>query len=214
MRCCSPHAKSANKIFSFFAKSYRKRFQKKGFEQSQIQLLQSIQQTGFKQYSILEIGCGVGHLHQTLVEQDAASAVGVDLAKEMIAEAKDWANQRGLTAATRYLVGDFQQMESEIAVADVSILDKVICCDPNVAQMLDATLVKTKKAIALTYPRKRWLVLFGFGLAALLMKILRSRFRPYVHDPAFVEQRLLAAGYKKRYEETTFIWLTQLYEKI
>ena len=206
-----PHSNSANRIFSFFAKSYRKRFSRRGFEYSQKQLMEGIKSVGIKDRSLLEIGCGVGHFHQTLLEQGASTAVGVDLAESMIKEAKDWANVRGLGERVSYFVGDFNCHTDEITESDISILDKVVCCDPYPEQLLPATLSKTKQVIALTYPRDTWYVKMGIGFGALLMKLIRSGFRAYAHDPKMIEQMITDQGYEKSYEARSFIWLSQVY---
>ena len=131
MSCCCPHSNSANRFFSFFAGRYRRRFEKKGFEPSQKQLLEGLQQVGYRDCKILEIGSGVGHLHQTLLEQGATSAVGIDLASKMICEAQQWADERRLTDRTAYIEGDFMEIADTVKEADVTVLDKVVCCYPD-----------------------------------------------------------------------------------
>ena len=101
MPCCCPHSRSASKCFSLFARCYRWRFQHRGFEPAQKQLLEGLEQAGYRNKTVLEIGSGVGHLHQTLLECGAKSAVGIDLAPAMIEQARDWARQRGLAERTR-----------------------------------------------------------------------------------------------------------------
>ncbi len=59
-----------------------------------------LEQVGYREASVLDIGCGVGHLHQTLLEQGASAAVGIDLAPKMLSEAKDWADERGLVTVS------------------------------------------------------------------------------------------------------------------
>lgn len=102
MTCCCPHSRSGGRVFSFFARHYRKRFSKKGFEPSQQQLMAGLQLVGFADASVLEIGSGVGHLHLTLLEQGAKSATGIDLAPKMIEEAENWSKQRGLADRVQY----------------------------------------------------------------------------------------------------------------
>ncbi len=211
MKCCSPHANSTNRFFSFFAKRYRARFSKKGFEKSQRQLLEGILQARISDNSILEIGCGVGHFHQSLLERGASNAIGIDLAAAMIEQAEDWAKQRGLSTRSEYYTGDFQHIYSDIPNLDITILDKVICCDPNADQLLESSLSKTNKIYALTFPRKRWSVSIGIGIAALLMKLFLSNFRPYLHDPKLIEEKIISQGFRKQYEAKTFVWQTQVY---
>ena len=213
MNCCCPHARSAGRFFSFFAHRYRKRFEKKGFEPSQKQLMAGLAQAGFKDMTVLEIGSGVGHLHQTLLEQGATSAVGIDLAPKMIEEARHWAAERQLEQRTQYLEGDFMDLAESLAAVDVTVLDKVVCCYPDADGLVHQSLSKTRRVYALTYPRDRWYTRFGMGVIALLMKLVRSDFRPYVHDPVQIEKWIIDAGFAKQYQATTIPWLTQVYVK-
>ena len=213
MTCCCPHARSGGRIFSFFARNYRKRFSKKGFEPSQRQLIEGLSQADFQNTSVLEIGSGVGHFHMSLLEAGAATATGIDLAPKMIAEAEDWSRQRGLEGRITYHQGDFMEILAIIEPADVTVLDKVVCCYPDADGLIHRSLEKTRRVYALTYPRDRRLVRLGVALAALLMKLIGSSFRPYAHSPAMIEEWITAQGFHKHYEKTTFVWLSQVYVK-
>lgn len=211
MNACCQHARSAGRFFSLFAKRYRKRFKKRGFEPSQKQLLQGLESAGYRDREVLEIGCGVGHLHQTLLERGACSAVGIDLAPGMLSEAREWAEQRGLARRTRYLEGDFVARENEIASADVTLLDKVVCCYPDVDVLVHTSLNKTRKVYALTYPRDRWFVKLWMEACAGFFWLMRSDFRPYVHDPGRIEAWIEEKDFCKAFQDTTVAWLTQVY---
>jgi magnesium-protoporphyrin O-methyltransferase len=211
MSCCCPHSNSANRFFSRFAGSYRKRFEKKGFEPSQQHLMEGLEQAGFESASILEIGSGVGHLHQTLLEQGASSAVGIDLASKMIEEAQHWAEERDLTDRVRYVEGDFMEIADDFQSAEITVLDKVVCCYPDAEGLVASSLGKTSRVYALTYPRDRWFVRLFMGVMALAMKIARSDFRPYVHSPVQIEKWITRDGFTKNYQHTNLMWLTQVY---
>ncbi len=212
MRCCT-HAASASRLFSFFARSYRRRFSKRGFEKSQRLLIDGLHAQGITNRTILEIGCGVGHLHQSLLEQGAAGATGVDLAPAMIAEAEDWARQRGLSARTSYHVGDFSLLADSLSDSDITLLDKVVCCDPDADRLIHTSLRKTGTLYALIYPRKRWYVKTGILLAAVIMKLLRSAFRPYLHDPRQIEDWISGQGFTRTWDRRTLIWHVQVYRR-
>ncbi|MDH5765908.1 MAG: class I SAM-dependent methyltransferase [Gammaproteobacteria bacterium] len=213
MSCCCPHSHSAGRLFSFFARYYRRRFEKKGLEASQKQLMAGLEMAGYQDCTVLDVGSGVGYIHQTLLEQGAASAVGIDLSTEMIKESRAWAEQRGLVDRTNYLVGDFIYQAELIDVADICILDKVVCCYPDAESLINLTLDKTSKIFALTYPRNKWYVRLATGMAAVFLKVLRSEFRPYVHDRLLIEQWIADQGYSKVYENRTIVWLTQVYKR-
>ena len=213
MSACCPHARSASRFFSFFAKRYRKRFNKRGFEPSQEQLLKGLESAGYGDGEVLEIGCGVGNLHQALLERGARSAIGIDLAPKMLTEARDWAAQRGLADRTEYVEGDFVDLKDDIAPADVTLMDKVVCCYPDADKLVHASLEKTRKVFALTYPRDRWFVKFGMNTMALVFRLLRSDFRPYVHDPTKIESWISNRDFRKEYQDMTAVWLTQVFVK-
>lgn len=214
MSCCCPHDRSTARIFSFFARRYRKRYRRKGFEPSQKQLLVGLEKAGFEDKTLLEIGSGVGYLHQHLLQQGAASAVGVDLAPKMLAEARQGAEEKGLVDRTLYIEGDFLDLgQVDPAPADITVLDKVVCCYPDANGLIRASLAHTRETLALTYPRSRWYTRLGARIGALLMALLRSDFRSYVHDPVQIEDWIRVAGFEKTYENHTFIWLTQIYQK-
>ena len=213
MSTCCPHAQSASRLFSFFAKRYRKRAGKRGIEPSQEQLLKGLESACYRDGDLLEIGCGVGHLHQTLLERGARSAVGVDLAPQMLAEARELAVQRGLAGRTEYVEGDFIDLQDKIAPADVTLMDKVVCCYPDADTLIHGSLEKTRRVYALTYPRDRWFVRLMMALGALFLWLVRSSFRPYVHDPKQIEAWIIEKGFHKQFQDITAIWLTQIYVK-
>jgi SAM-dependent methyltransferase len=211
MQCCCPHSRSASRFFSRQARGYRKRLEKKGLEPSQRQLVEGLARAGFQDASILEIGSGVGNLHQTLLEQGAATAVGIDLADRMIEEAEHWADERKLRDRTRYLQGDFMEIDGQLEQADVTLLDKVVCCYPDADGLIHRSLAKTTRVYGLTYPLDRWYTRAAIGLMAVVMRIIRSDFRPYVHSPGAIESWIAKTGFEKDYENTNLFWLTQIY---
>ena len=211
MSTCCCHAQSAGRFFSFFARRSRKRFKRKGFEPSQKQLMAGLEQVGYREASVLDIGCGVGHLHQTLLEQGASAAVGIDLAPKMLSEAKDWANERGLGDRVNYVEGDFMTLDERMDNADICLLDKVVCCYPDAQGLVQKSLAKTKRVYGLTYPRDRWFIRLGAEAIACLLWLIRSDFRSYVHDPVQIERWISGDGFEKRFEDQTAAWLTQIY---
>ena len=175
--------------------------------------MEGLEQAGYKGAAILEIGSGVGHLQQTLLERGAASAVGVDLSSRMIEEAQHWADDRGLAERTKYVQGDFMEIKESLPDSEVTVLDKVVCCYPDADGLVNSSLSKTRRVYALTYPRDRWYVRALMGLMALVMIIVRSDFRPYVHAPERIESWIVEAGFDKLYQNRNLMWLTQVYVK-
>ncbi len=211
MSCCHSHACGADRLFSLFARRYRKRYQKKGLEQSQKHLVDGLKKAGIAGASILEIGSGVGYLHQLLLQAGAARAVGIDLSEKMLTEARILAQENGLSGRVEYRHGDFVEFAGTFADAEVTILDKVVCCYPDAEALVKRSLAKTRRVYALTYPRDRVFIRFGMALLAFFLWLIRSPFRSYVHDPEKIESWIQAEGFKKHYQNRTPVWLTQVY---
>lgn len=211
MACCCLHNCDTGRLFSRFARRYRKRYERKGFEPSQRQLLDGIRQAGIGGARLLEIGCGVGALHQRLLEEGAGSALGIDLSERMLSEARDAARVHGLAERTDYRQGDFVEFADTVDPAEITILDKVICCYPDAEGLVRKSLARTRRVYAYTIPRDRWFTRVGAELLAFGLRLLGSRFRSYVHDPKLVESWVRAAGFEKRYANRTFIWMTEVY---
>lgn len=211
MSCCSREISSTGRFFSRFARRYRRRYRRKGLEPTQRQLLAGLHAAGFSGASVLEIGAGVGYLHQTLLREGAAHAVGVDLSADMLREAEAFAAEQNLSTRVAYRQGDFVVLADELAAADVVVLDKVVCCYPDARSLIANSLAKTQRVYALTYPRDRAFNHIGVALMRAVMWIVRSPFRNYVHDPATIQNWITDAGFSKRYEQRSFVWLTQVF---
>lgn len=213
MTSCCAHNRDTGRFFGWLASRYRKRFARKGLEPSQKQLIEGLRGTGVEGATLLEIGCGVGYLHQQLLQSGAASAVGVDLSSKMLDEARDQARVQGLSARTDYREGDFVELCDSIAPADVVILDKVICCYPDAERLVRGSAGKAVRSYGFTLPRDRWSVRFAMWSARMVLSLIRCGFRTHVHDPQAIDRRLSDSGFVRVFEGRTFIWLTRVYAR-
>ncbi len=208
---CGTAACAAGRFFSRFARSSRRRYQRRGLERSQKQLIEGLMQAGIANASILEIGSGVGYLHQLLLEQGAARATGVDLSEAMLVQARELAGERGLSERVEYRQGDFTELATALPQADVTILDKVVCCYPDAENLVHLSLGKTRRVYALTLPRDHFMNHLGVVMLAFFLWLVRSPFRNYVHDPDAIRAWIEAPGFRPIYENRTLLWLTQVY---
>ncbi|MHB8415347.1 MAG: class I SAM-dependent methyltransferase [Acidiferrobacteraceae bacterium] len=214
MRCCQSVACDTGRLFSRFASRYRKRYRRQGLERSQKQLVAGLEATRLGAYSMLEIGCGVGYLHQHLLTRGGARAVGVDLSEQMLAEARVLAAEDGFSTRVDYRVGDFVDLATQIDRVDVSLLDKVICCYPDAYTLVQRALDKTERACALTYPRGHLLNRCAIAIAALLMAVTRNAYRPYFYDPQEVRAWIEEQGFRRIWQAETPLWRTEIYQRL
>ncbi|MHB1511907.1 MAG: class I SAM-dependent methyltransferase [Acidiferrobacter sp.] len=212
--CCGDTSCGIGRCFSHFSRRYVRRYERHGLETTQKQLVAGLLAAGFDGRTLLEVGCGVGYLHQYLLLRGAATAVGVDLSETMLSEARGLAERQGLAGRTRYMEGDFRLMASELEAADITVLDKVVCCYPDAAGLLAATVGRTKESCALTLPRRHVVNRVASRLGASLLRIVGSAYRPYIHDPVLIDQWMREAGFERILENHTLFWLTCVYRRV
>ena len=211
MSCCSPRPGSYEKCFGFLSKLYAFRYRRMGPDDMQREMLRQLEGLGLEGRSLLDIGCGVGVLHQALLERGAERALGVDLAPKMLEHAHDRARTLDLDDRVEYRLGDFVEMEAELDPADLTLLDKVVCCYPDAEGMLRAAARHTRVALALVYPRRHWLGRLSNRVWNFGYRVFGSEFRSYVHDPAAVHRWLESVGMRRSFSRDNLMWHTQVY---
>ena len=211
MACCT--LEGTDKMFSSQAKRYAKRFRRRGLDRAQRYVVAELERFGVEGTSILEIGCGIGGLHLTLLRKGAASAFGVEISGGMIAKARELAIELNVSERTKYLQGDFVSAHGEIPSADIVVMDKVLCCyaDPNL--LIQRSAVRANAFYAVSYPRDRWLARIGFGSSQRIGKLLRWSFHPFYHEPSELDRMVQQQGLREVASQTTPIWQVKVFRR-
>ena len=165
--------------------------------------------------TVLELGCGRGGLLLGLVQAGAVSATGLDLSATSIDAGRTRFEQAQLSDRAHLSVGDAAYVPLE--PHDWVILDRVMCCYPDIERLLANTLPAARQIYAFTVPSSRgWR-----GVIAQLDEWLEHawnsmRGRPcpgYVHDLDLIEERLTAAGFRLRHRDQQRLWYLAIYER-
>jgi 2-polyprenyl-3-methyl-5-hydroxy-6-metoxy-1,4-benzoquinol methylase len=214
--CCIPGGSccGTGSFFSRWSRFYAKRFRSGGLEPVQKYLLEGISMQPVRERSVLDIGCGVGSLHLTLLKEGAKHSVGVDMSEGMLREAKRFAQEFGLSEKVDYVAGDFTQCSASIPQSDITVLDKVVCCYENVEALVRASTEKTGQTYALSHPRENVLMRLLFRGHMILAKTLHWSFHPFWHDWALVRSLVLSNGFELMYENATISWQVLVYKRV
>ncbi len=165
--------------------------------------------------TVLELGCGRGGLLLQLVQAGAARATGVDLSAAGIGAARAGFERAQLSERAHLSVGDAARVPLESH--DWVILDRVMCCYPDVEALLANTLPAARRIYAFTVPTSRsWR-----GVAARLEEWLENAWNTlrgdpcpgYVHDLDLIEERLATAGFRLRHRDRHHLWHIAIYER-
>ncbi|MBI2620162.1 MAG: methyltransferase domain-containing protein [Ignavibacteriales bacterium] len=215
MNCCSTDQYAGtNKFFSRWSRKYAKSFRRKGLEKVQRHLLEGIEREPITSKEILDIGCGVGGLHLTLLENGAARAVGIDLAEGMLQQARVIAKERGLEEKTTYVQGDFVARADALPDADITLLDKVVCCYEDLASLIYHSTRKTRQLYGIIHPRNAPVPRWIFKAQILFSRLFCMQFRPYWHDWQQMNEMIRGGGFRLLYERPAILWNVAVFERV
>lgn len=165
--------------------------------------------------SVLDIGCGVGALHQEMLLRGLVrKAVGVDASASSLEQAANNSENQGLSKKTRYIEGDFALDPSLAKAADVVVMDRVVCCYPELEALLEPAAAKAKHYLLLSYPRDAILERFFFFMSRLQHIVTRSKFRLYYHEPKKIKELVEKAGFHSVQEDREGEWQLSVYERV
>jgi SAM-dependent methyltransferase len=165
--------------------------------------------------TILELGCGSAALLVTLLTRGARGADGVDLSSESIAAAQRRAADAGVGERAHFEVAD--GAATTHAVHDWVVLDRSMCCYPDMPRLLGAALSANPSRVCFSVPTSRGVsglinkIFWGFE--AKLTRFNKGWCRGYVHSLDDIERRLSAAGFRLRSSDTTLLWYTAVWDR-
>src|SRR5260370_33740187 len=72
-------------------------------------------------------------------------------------------------------------------------MNRVICCYPDMPKLAGAAAVRANGMLGMSFPNYRWWTRLGLSIVNLAFRVIRMRFRVFLHPPprilAAVEQR-------------------------
>ena len=161
---------------------------------------------------LLDIGSGVGGLTFELLARGFSSAVVVEASSAFLAAGEDEAARLGRTASIRFVLGDFLKVSSELPQAAVVTLDRVVCCYPLYAQLLEQAVRHAACGFAYSYPTDRWYV----RALVRLENAKRARkqgFRMFVHPAGQMDEIIEGAGFALVQRQRTVRWTADIYRR-
>jgi len=165
--------------------------------------------------TILELGCGPGALLTELLLAGAAQGSGLDLSAEAITEARDRLDEAGVGERATLAMGDGARVPLE--PHDWVVLDKVICCYPDMRALLANSIPAARRlyafAVPASYGWRGLLARIGFGLENVVLSVLRRPCTGYVHDVRAIERLLTEAGFHASYQGTSRTWHVAVFER-
>lgn len=191
-----------------------RRYRQKGPQKTTRLLVEALKQEGIQGLSLLDVGGGIGAIQHELLERGAKEALNYEASTAYIEACREEADRRGHAGRIRHVSGDFAQMETQVSEADIVTLERVICCYPDMPQLVTQSCAKAKKLLGLVYPHEAWWVKLGMAtIHNLKFKVKSSPFRVFLHPVAEIESIVERHGFERRYYHKSGSWLVAVYAR-
>ena len=215
MNCCRARAGIEEQFGADAARDELERYRRDGLRPTTRALIDAIrgESAGVQGGDVLDIGGGVGGASHALLERGAARAVHVDLSPAFLDAAREEAGRRGLADRIRFVDADFVAAADGVPSADVVILDRVICCYPEMELLVERSAERARRIWGAVYPRDRWPIRAAARLANAWLTLRRSSFRVFVHSPRAIDATLRMAGLERGRVQRTWVWEVVVYER-
>lgn len=189
------------------------RYRRRGPSRSTRRLVDLLHEQGVRGRTLLDIGGGIGAVQHELMAGGAAGGVHADASPAYLAVSREEARARGHESDIEYVEGDFLEVAERIGAADFVTLDRVLCCYPDMAGLVDASAPKARLAYGLVYPRDTRIARWVFALVNFAQRLRRHPFRVFLHGTADVEARVLRHGLHKRTVRRGLVWQVVVFDR-
>jgi len=163
---------------------------------------------------VLEIGGGVGEIEIELLRSGAERATNVELSAAYEEQGRTLVEEAGLEDRIEWRYGDIAADRELAPPADVVVLNRVVCCYPDVQALVGAAAEKTHRALALSFPRNIWLIRTAAVAINLWFRIRRSDFRFFVHSPESIVATARDGGLNLVQEHLGRFWQIAALERV
>jgi len=181
--CCTP--RGYRRVFSEkSARAEARRYRRKGLDATSRRIFDVLRAQGVEGRTVLEVGGGIGALQIELLKAGAERAVSVELTPTYEEVAAELLEQNGLSDRVERRVADFAGAGDAVAPADIVIMNRVICCYPDMPLLAAAAADHASGLLVMSFPRRTWWTVAGLAVANLIFAATRREFHIFVHPPA------------------------------
>ncbi len=209
--CCSPRAYRA--VFSE-ASAWKqvRRYRRRGLDRTSRRVVDLLKQRGVAGRSVLEVGGGIGAIQLELLRAGAARAVCVELAPTYEAAAAELLRGSGFEERVERHVMDFAAAAAEVEAADVVVLNRVICCYPDLPKLAAAAADHAREVLVLSFPKERLWTRAAVAVANLPMRLF-AHFRIFVHPLRLLRSVTAEHGLRPAFDHPGVFWEVAAFER-
>ena len=212
MRCCGSDCAATARHFSdAVAERDLARYRKEGPDLTTRLLLGSLRPSAGRGSTLLDVGGGIGVVSFELLAAGIRSATLVEASPAYLEKAGIEAQRRGVDTRLNVVLGDFVAVADSLTVADIVVLDRVVCCYPNYVALLRSAVARCGGMLALSYPLDRWYVRAMIRVENFVRRVRGDEFRAFVHPVTDMEAIVQEAGFRRLSRTATRVWCGDVY---
>lgn len=211
--CCTP--KGYQRIFSQkSALREAKRYRRQGLDPVSRSIVEFLKKQGVEGWTLLEVGGGIGAIQIELLKAGVSRAVSIELTPTYEEAAGELLREAGLEDRVERKVMDFAEAATEVEAADIVVMNRVICCYPNMPKLAGAAADHARRVLVMTFPRNRWWMHLGLAIANLGLLVMRRQFHIFLHSPEQILATAAQHGLSPALNRRGAIWQTAALERL
>ena len=195
------------------AQSEAKRYRRNGLDNLSRRIAQLVKERGVEGRTLLEVGGGIGAIEIELLKAGASQATNVELTPTYEEAAGELLREAGLVGRVERRVGDFVETGDDLEPADYVILNRVICCYPDMPRLTAAAAERAQGTLVLTFPNNRLWTRLGLTLVNLGFRIFRVQFQVFLHPPELILAAAEGHGLVTRVNNSGLVWQVAAFER-
>ena len=210
--CCTPQG--YRQIFSEKnARAEARRYRRRGLDGTSRRIVDLIKKRGVEGKTLLEVGGGIGAIEIELLKAGMAQAVNVELTPTYEAAAGELLGESGLADRVERRVMDFAEAGTEVEAADVVVMNRVICCYPDMPRLAGAAAERARDVLVMSFPNDRWWTRVGLMAANFGFRVVRMQFRVFMHPPVLILAAVEQHGFRTKLNQRGLLWQVAALEK-
>jgi 2-polyprenyl-3-methyl-5-hydroxy-6-metoxy-1,4-benzoquinol methylase len=183
-----------------------RRYERRGLEGTSRRVVELLTRQGVAGLTLLEVGGGVGAVQIELLKAGATKAVSIELTPTYEEAAGDLLRSSGFEDRVERKVMDFATAADDVEAADIVIMNRVLCCYPDMPKLAGAAAVHARQVLVLSFPRRTWWTRLGLSLANLVLRMTRRGFQVFVHRPERILARAEHFGLETSLNRAGMFW--------
>lgn len=188
------------------ARSEAHRYRRRGLDPTSRRIVDYVKSQGVEGRTVLEVGGGIGAVQIELLKAGASRARSVELTPTYEEVATGLLRDEGLEERVERTVLDFAKGSEAVEPADIVIMNRVVCCYPNMPLLAGAGADHARELFVLSYPRASWWIKWPLAIANAALWITRREFRIFVHPPAGILATSEGRGLRTVLDKSGVMW--------